>query len=134
MPTKTTIAVPHPPALGQRALYIDHYFEPPHSLYHFHSTFELVFTQGSSGERIVGDNATPFRPEGDLLLIGPHIPHTWTPDAAYRSTDDRCPVENIVVHFTRESLGLELLGRSEMAPLRQLLREAEKGVDFAPAA
>ncbi len=125
------IPVSQPPALGDQALYIDHYLGLPHGVYHFHATCELVFTQGSSGERIIGDDVSPIRPAGDLLMVGPHLPHTWSPD---RQSSGRLPMENIVVHFTRESLGLELLARPELAVVRRLLHEAEQGVEFAPAA
>lgn len=130
-PTKLQVPVPKTPELGEQSLYIDHYFAPPHSLYHFHPTFELVFTKGTSGERIIGDEVTSFQARGNLLLVGPLLPHTWAPDGVVYG---RIPIENIVVHFTRESLGAELLAKPELAAVRRLLHEAGLGVEFSPVA
>lgn len=127
------LPISRPPDIGQQAIYIDHYFEPPHSLYHFHETTELVFSQRSAGQRIVGDDVAPFRPEGDLLLIGPQVPHTWTADHGYAHGGTQEP-ETIVVHFTWESIGVEFLNLTEMAAIRHLLHEAKTGIEFTAEA
>ncbi|MBT8263914.1 MAG: AraC family transcriptional regulator [Muriicola sp.] len=42
--------------------------------WHFHPEFELVYIEGASGTRHVGDHISRFE-ESDLVLIGSNIPH-----------------------------------------------------------
>jgi AraC-like DNA-binding protein len=46
----------------------------------------------------------------------------------------RIPIENIVVHFTSESLGVELLAKPELKAVREMLHAASLGLEFSPAA
>lgn len=43
---------------------------------HQHAELELTWIESSSGLRFVGDSVAPFGP-GDLVLVGPHLPHAW---------------------------------------------------------
>lgn len=49
-------------------------FRGPH---HRHRHCELTWVERGSGVRVVGDRAAPFR-DGDLVLLGPQVPHHWT--------------------------------------------------------
>jgi uncharacterized RmlC-like cupin family protein len=43
-------------------------------LWHFHPEYEIVYVEGTSGTRHVGDHTSVY--EGsDLVFIGPNIPH-----------------------------------------------------------
>lgn len=44
--------------------------------WHYNSEYELTLTLHSRGQRFVGDNLSLYD-HGDLVLIGPKIPHTW---------------------------------------------------------
>ena len=50
------------------------------SVWHYHQEFELSFITEGTGKRIVGDSVEPFYP-GDLIFIGPGIPHVWFSDS-----------------------------------------------------
>jgi AraC-like DNA-binding protein len=43
---------------------------------HAHHHVELTWIERGHGLRLVGDDASPFGP-GDLVLVGPQLPHTW---------------------------------------------------------
>lgn len=50
--------------------------------WHLHSALELTAIVAGSGHRVVGEDISVFSP-GDLVLIGPDVPHTYvTPTAA----------------------------------------------------
>src|SRR5580700_7167180 len=44
--------------------------------WHYNSEYELTLTLNSRGQRFVGDSVSAYE-DGDLVLIGPKIPHTW---------------------------------------------------------
>ena len=48
-------------------------FETP---WHVHPEFELTYIIHSSGIRYVGNNISDYQ-AGDLVLIGPNLPHCW---------------------------------------------------------
>ena len=44
--------------------------------WHHHPEFELTLTLNSVGQRFIGDHIGDYD-DGDLVLIGPNLPHTW---------------------------------------------------------
>jgi hypothetical protein len=45
--------------------------------WHYHPEFELTLTPNSVGERFVGDHVARYGDGGDLVLVGPNLPHAW---------------------------------------------------------
>ena len=44
--------------------------------WHHHPEFELTLTLNSRGQRFIGDHIGDYD-DGDLVLVGPNLPHTW---------------------------------------------------------
>ncbi|QEC53310.1 helix-turn-helix protein [Anseongella ginsenosidimutans] len=95
--------------------------------WHYHPEAELTFIRRSSGTRLVGDHMERFG-DGDLVLLGPNLPHMWRNDDLYFHPGSRHKSESIAVHFLPECLGKTFLHIPEMKPVRLLLEDARRGI------
>jgi AraC-like DNA-binding protein len=91
--------------------------------WHFHPEYELTLIVRSGGQQFVGDAIVDYG-DGDLVLLGPNLPHTW------RSTKLTGRHEAIVVQFRADCLGAGLFDRPEMRPVQRLLDRARRGLLF----
>ena len=108
---------------GFRASYIN----DSGGLWHFHPEYELVLNIKSNGTRIIGDSVELFD-RYDMVLIAGNVPHSWN----YYRQDNTMPEKHgIEVHFKIDSLGESLLSQHEFHNLRELFREAERGIAFS---
>jgi AraC-like DNA-binding protein len=97
--------------------------------WHFHPEYELHLVTSTQGNRYVGDHIAPFGP-GDLVLIGPNLPHNWISDVSGgESVSERCHI----LQFTETFIGGCLDHLPELRTLRPLLAEARRGLLFDPA-
>lgn len=98
--------------------------------FHYHPEYELIWVKRGHGKRLVGDCIGDFR-DGDLVLIGPHLPHQWQNAAAYKAGERT--THAFVLHFRLNHLErfLDIEGHG---PVRMLLREAEQGLFFPEGA
>lgn len=105
----------------------------PHfdSEFHFHPEFELKYVIKSKGKRFVGDTIENFQ-EGDLVLLGPNIPHYWKNDPVYYEVDN-LNASAFLVMFSEDFLGEEFFLLPEMAPVKDLLNVAKGGIYFPNA-
>jgi len=98
------------------------------SEFHFHSEYELKYVTQSKGKRFVGDSVENFQ-EGDLVLLGPNIPHYWKNDPEYFERDDLKASASLVM-FSEGFLGEAFFLLPEMAPVKELLNKAKGGICF----
>ena len=91
--------------------------------WHFHPEYELVFISEGNGKRHVGNHISYFE-DGDLLLLGPNIPHFGFSD------EIKGPYQEVVVQMGARFLGDGLLQRPEFKDIRQLLEGANQGYRF----
>lgn len=101
------------------------------SEYHFHPEYELKYVIQSKGKRFVGDSVENFQ-EGDLVLVGPNIPHYWKNDPVYYEVDD-LKASAFLIMFSEECLGIEFFSLPEMSPVKELLYKAKGGICFPGA-
>ncbi|MEM1098172.1 MAG: AraC family transcriptional regulator [Planctomycetota bacterium] len=89
--------------------------------WHVHPEFEVTLVDSGRGQRFVGGAIDPIVP-GEVVLLGPSVPHTWRGDA------DGPTCSATVVQFRRELFGEEFLGLPEMRPVVTLLEAAAFGL------
>ncbi len=98
--------------------------------WHYHPEFELTLTLNSRGRRYVGDHIAAYD-DGDLVLVGSNLPHTWH---SHDRLDGAAPHRALVLWFTREWIGQVTAACVELAGVATLLGEAARGIAFSPAA
>ncbi len=99
------------------------------SSWHYHAQYELLYISKSYGIRFVGDSVGQFSP-GDLVLVGPHLPHLWRNDPSYYKADDTNKVKTIVIKFTKDFIGEGNFNKPEFSAINQLLEQSRFGVHF----
>lgn len=99
------------------------------SSWHYHAQYELLYISQSHGIRFVGDSVSQFAP-GDLVLVGPYLPHLWRNDPSFYSEDDTNKVQTIVIKFTKNFIGEGTFNLPEFAEINQLLDQSKFGVSF----
>lgn len=91
---------------------------------HRHRQFELTWIEQGTGLRFVGDSVQPYEP-GDLVLVGPQLPHTWVSAAG----PGRAPQVATVLQWAPELL--EASAWPELGAARALLDRAGRGLRIA---
>jgi len=105
--------------------YFDYaYFPTP---WHFHPEYELVLVVESTGTKLVGEIVSSFAP-GDLLLIGPYLPHTYTNDKKYLDEQTNLRAKSIVVHFGHDVFGAGFFALPELKKIENLLNRSKYGI------
>lgn len=92
--------------------------------FHYHPEIELTSIAGSTGHRYVGDHIGRFAP-GDLVLMGPNLPHSYINDAKCSG-----PAHSRVLQFLPECLGVDFFQLGEMKSIGNLLTRARVGLLF----
>ncbi|AWO00333.1 AraC family transcriptional regulator [Chitinophaga alhagiae] len=100
------------------------YFPCP---WHYHPEYEFVLVTKSHGRRMVGDHIGYFD-EGDLVLMGPNLPHVWVNDESFINGGAAYDADAIVIHFQENFLGKEFINIPEMETLKKILDLSRRGL------
>lgn len=92
---------------------------------HSHKNFELNYIASGSGKRIVGNSIMNYA-EGDLVLLGPDIPHCWN----VLETGQENATECIVTHFYENIISSDFFNIPELEEVVALLKNAGNGIWF----
>lgn len=95
-------------------------------LWHHHPEFELTLTLNSRGQRFIGDHIGRYD-DGDLVLIGPYLPHTWH---SLERVDAGEPHTALVMWFLPE-WAERLTANAELRPVSGMLARAATGLQFS---
>lgn len=95
--------------------------------WHYHPELELIHIEQGSGTQFVGDNIRNFQ-SGDLLLIGPNLPHYWRCDEKYFHRGSQLYAQATVVHFSEDIFGKPFLALPENKAIHDLLVKARLGM------
>jgi len=97
--------------------------------WHHHPEYELTLTLNSRGQRFIGNHVSSYE-HGDLVLIGPNLPHTWVSREKIDATE---PHVALVFWFRREWIETIASGSVELAPVMRLIRDAVTGLAYDTA-
>lgn len=92
---------------------------------HSHKNFELNYISSGTGRRIVGDNISGFE-KGDLVLLGPDLPHCWELLDSDKGEAATC----IVTHFSENIIDSDFFRMPELQEVVELLKKANRGIRF----
>lgn len=98
--------------------------------WHFHSECELILVHRSGGFRMLGDHLAALR-AGDLVLIGPNLPHIYQNDEG--APGGAPPVRALLIQFEADCFGEGLMRLAAMGHVRRLLERASLGLEVRGA-
>lgn len=96
--------------------------------WHHHPELELTLTLNSRGERFIGDHIGSYD-DGDLVLVGSNLPHTW---CSAEKIDATQPHVALVLWFRPDWVGALDATFTELAAARKMLMAAGPGLKFSP--
>jgi hypothetical protein len=95
--------------------------------WHYHREYELTLTLNSAGQRFVGDHLGHYG-DGDLVLLGPDIPHTWS---STQKLSEGSPHVALIMFFRPEWVENLVAGLAELSSLKALLAASRRGLRFS---
>ena len=96
---------------------------------HSHKNYELNYIGSGTGRRIVGDHISGFE-KGDLVLMGPNVPHCWEVLDEEKGEKPFCVVTHFSEDITGAILNSEFFKIPEMEGILNLLKLANRGLRF----
>ena len=97
----------------------------PYAGWHYHPEYEVHLILRTSGRYVVGDAVGAYDP-GQLVLVGPGLPHHWIADAGGGSLADT----HAVLHFSDAWVRGCQAAVPELRALDPLLARSAHGIEF----
>jgi len=92
--------------------------------WHFHPEYELVYIEGATGTRHVGEHISTYK-GSDLVLIGSNIPHL---NFDYGVHSD---YRKVVVHLKKEFVEQHFTNTPELTGIENLFEKSNRGIAFS---
>ena len=101
----------------------------PHfyDILHRHPEIQITAILSGKGQRFIGDQIGSFQP-GDILVIGPNIPHLLKCDEAYYQNQPTLFAHSISIFFNQNSLGNDFFSLPEMNLVREFIQKSACGL------
>ncbi|MBB2949543.1 MULTISPECIES: AraC family transcriptional regulator [Sphingobacterium] len=96
---------------------------------HFHELCELVLILESYGKRVVGNHVDSFS-AGDLVLMGPNIPHIWRNDDIFLNPQHDERARAIVLYFPADFLLRLTDDQATISAMQQFIKRSKRGLRF----
>ncbi|GGA85374.1 AraC family transcriptional regulator [Neiella marina] len=93
--------------------------------WHYHPEWELTYIISGTGTAYTG-NAIRHFGDGELALMGPHLPHCWK-----SNVNDGEQVSSVFIQWSADLLGDKWMEKSEFSAIRKLLMNCESGLLFS---
>ncbi|MFZ2907271.1 MAG: AraC family transcriptional regulator [Cyclobacteriaceae bacterium] len=91
--------------------------------WHYHPEYELTLITHGNGRRLVGDSNESFE-SGDIALLGPGLPHTWSSNALNKKK-----VSAVVIQFSEDFIN-NFIHLNGFDKISGLLASASRGLFF----
>lgn len=91
--------------------------------WHIHPEYELVYIDKGNGQRHIGNHFSYYQ-DGDLILIGPNLPHSSF------SNTDFMDNQEIVLQMNDLFVGSPFLELAEFGAIRELFQKSHQGLSF----
>lgn len=95
------------------------------TLWHFHPELELHYILNGQGTQFIGDTVRGFS-DGDLILLGENLPHTWRCSEEYFQGNPNIEVEAYVLQFLPTCFGKDFIELPEAQTITSLFDKAKK--------
>jgi len=99
----------------------------PQPVFHAHPELELLLVLEGYGTRIIGQSVEKFE-AGDMVFIGPNVPHVWLSDEAFYKEDTRLHSKVLVLYFNPDKFKELLECVKELSEIRDIIRDAARGI------
>ena len=95
--------------------------------WHCHSEIEFIYLKSGHGTQFIGDSIKRFQ-SGDVVLIGPFLPHSWRFDDVYFKDETEAVVDVRVIHFKENFWGEGFINLPENKLIKSLIDCSKRGV------
>lgn len=103
----------------------------PHlyDILHQHEEFQITLIEESTGNVIVGNRISTFRP-GDIFVFGTKLPHAFRNDRVYYESDYPLQARALSVYFDWMVFGSSFLALPETKSLSEFNLKAQRGIFY----
>jgi AraC-like DNA-binding protein len=95
--------------------------------WHYHPEFELLFIRKSAGTWLIGNHIGHFT-SGDIVLIGPNLPHCFRHEDNYLTNGTDSEGESICIKVLPGIFGAQFLNLPETRAIRDLFLKSGSGL------
>ncbi|MGC4036690.1 MAG: AraC family transcriptional regulator [Chitinophagaceae bacterium] len=95
--------------------------------WHYHPEIEFLYIKKSAGTWLIGDHISHFQ-SGDVILIGPDLPHCFRHEKEYVNKRSKRQGETICIKFLPGIFGDTFFEMPETRAIKSLLSKSNKGL------